>query len=76
MSASARATIYLDPQLLRALKLKAAETDETISALVNSAVRDSLAEDAGDLAAIAARRREPTRSFEAFVAELRRRGKL
>jgi hypothetical protein len=56
--------------------MKSAETDRTISDLVNDAVRDALAEDADDLAAIEARRLEPTRSFEAFLADLRRRGKV
>ena len=46
-----RATVYLDPTLHRALRVKAAETDESVSALVNSAVRLSLGEDATDLAA-------------------------
>ena len=71
-----RATVYLEPALHRALRLKSAETESTISDLVNDAVRDALAEDADDLAAIASRKSEPTRSFQAFVADLRRRGKL
>ena len=54
----------------------AAETDQTLSDLVNQAVRQALTEDADDLAAIEARRSEPTRSFEAFVGSLRRRGKV
>ena len=71
-----RATVYLEPLLHRALRMKSAETDRTISDLVNDAVRDALAEDADDLAAIEARRSEPTRSFEAFLTDLRRRGKV
>lgn len=76
MTSAKRATVYLEQPLHRALRLKSVETDRTISDLVNDAVRESLAEDADDLAAIEARRNEPTRSFPAFVAELRRRGKL
>ena len=76
MSASKRSTVYLEPTLHRALRLKSAETDRTISDLVNDAVREALAEDADDLAAIEARKREPRRSFEAFVADLKRRGRL
>jgi len=76
MSDSKRATVYLDPDLHRALRLRAAETDATISDLVNEAVREALAEDVDDLTAVAARRREPSRSFASFVADLRRRGKL
>lgn len=76
MDPTRRATVYLDAEVHRALRLKAAETESTISDLVNDAVRQSLAEDADDLAAIEERRAEPTRSFEAFVGSLRKRGKL
>jgi hypothetical protein len=48
---AARATVYLEPDLHRALSVKAAETDQTISELVNQAVHQSLIEDAEDLAA-------------------------
>lgn len=68
--------MYLDAPLHRALRLEAAETDQTLSDLVNQAVRQALTEDADDLAAIEARRSEPTRSFEAFVGSLRRRDKV
>ena len=71
-----RATIYLDASLHRALRLKAAETDRTISELVNEAVRAQLAEDAEDLADVASRAAEPTVSFEAFVRDLKERGRL
>jgi hypothetical protein len=46
-----RATVYFDPDLHRALRLKAAETERSLSDLVNEAVKLSLAEDAEDLAA-------------------------
>jgi hypothetical protein len=46
-----RATIYLDEDLHRALRMKSAVTDRTISDIVNEAVRRDLAEDAEDLAA-------------------------
>jgi len=71
-----RATVYFDPQLHRALRLKAAETDESISDLINAAVRQSLAEDAEDLAAFEERAKEPNLAFEAVLKDLRRRGKL
>jgi hypothetical protein len=77
MSASPkRATIYLPPEVHRALKLKAAASDRTVSDLVGEAVRLSLAEDAEDLAAFEERSRERSRSFESVVKALRRRGKL
>jgi len=74
--AGRRATIYLDPELHRALRLKAAETDRSISDLVNLAVRESLSEDADDLAAFDDRASEPDLPFEDVVRDLRRRGKL
>jgi len=71
-----RATIYLDPTLHRALRIKAAETETSLSDLVNVAVRRSLSEDAADLAVFEARAREPVLPFEAVVKDLKRRGKL
>jgi hypothetical protein len=71
-----RATVYLDPAIHRALRLKAAETDRTISDLVNEAVKLSLAEDAEDLNAFDERASEPNLPFEDVVKELRRRGKI
>ena len=73
---SKRATIYFDPALHKALRLKSAETEQSMSELVNEAVRVLLAEDAEDLADIAARKAEPTISFEEFVKDLKERGKL
>lgn len=71
-----RATIYLDSQLHRALKIKAAETDRSISDLVNEAVKWSLAEDAEDLAAFQERAHEPALLFEDVLKDLKKRGKL
>jgi len=76
MSKVKRATIYLDPTLHRALRIKAAETETSLSDLVNVAVRRSLNEDAADLAVFEARAREPVLPFEAVVKDLKRRGKL
>ena len=76
MSLTKRATIYFDADLHRAARMKAAETETSVSDLVNAALRQSLAEDAGDLAAFRARAKEPNLDFEAVVKDLRRRGKL
>ena len=73
---SKRATIYFDPELHRALRLKSAETEHSMSELVNEAVRLLLAEDAEDLTLLRERVEEPTISFEAFVEDLKARGKL
>jgi predicted transcriptional regulator len=71
-----RATIYFDADLHRALRVKAAETDRSVSALVNQAVKLSLAEDAEDLAAFEERRHEPNLPFEDVLQDLKRRGKI
>jgi len=76
MATVRRATVYLDADLHRALRVKAAETDKTISDLVNAAVRLNLAEDAEDLAAYRRRAKEPSLDLEKVLADLRRRGKL
>jgi plasmid stability protein len=75
-SAQKRATVYFDSQIHRALRLKAAEADRSVSDLVNEAVRMSLAEDAEDLAAFEERASEPNLAFEDVLKDLRKRGKL
>ncbi len=76
MSTARRATVYLEADLHRALRVKAAETDKSISDLVNTAVRLNLAEDAEDLAAYRIRAKEPNLDLEKVLRDLRRRGKL
>jgi hypothetical protein len=76
MNDSRRATIYLNADLHRALRVKAAETDQSLSELVNAAVRRSLLEDADDLAAFDERAHEPNLDFGAMLKDLKRRGKL
>jgi len=71
-----RATVYFDPDIHLALRLKAAETDRSLSDLVNEAVKLALAEDAEDLAAFEERASEPDLPFEDVVKDLRRRGKI
>ncbi|GMQ90269.1 MAG: hypothetical protein BMS9Abin10_0626 [Gammaproteobacteria bacterium] len=71
-----RATIYFDPALHRALRVKAAETDRSLSDLVNEAVKLSLAEDAEDLAAFEERAIEPDLTFEDVVKDLKRSGAI
>jgi len=71
-----RATVYFDEVLHRALRLKAAETDRSVSDLVNDAVKQSLAEDADDLAAFDDRSSESELPFEEVVKGLRASGKL
>jgi hypothetical protein len=76
MSDVKRATVYFDPALHKALRIKAVQTEHSLSDLVNSAVRRSLAEDAGDLAAFNERGHEPNLAFEDVLKDLKKRGKL
>lgn len=73
---SKRTTVYFDPALHRALRLKAAETDQSLSDLVNAAVRETLVEDSEDLEVFETRAHEPSLSFEDVLKDLKRRGKL
>ena len=76
MPDSKRATIYFDPELHRALRIKGASTGRTMSDLVNEAIRSSLAEDAEDLAMMDARMGEPSIALEDLLKDWKRRGKL
>jgi len=76
MPDSKRATIYFDPELHRALRIKGASTGRTMSDLVNEAIRSSLAEDAEDLAIMDARMGEPSIALEDLLRDWKRRGKL
>ena len=71
-----RSTIYLDAQLHRALKIKAANSSKTLSELVNEAVKLSLVEDYEDLAAFEQRLEEPNVEFETALKELHTGGKI
>jgi hypothetical protein len=71
-----RSTIYFDPELHYALRLKAAETDRSVSDLVNEAVKLALSEDAEDLAAFEERLSEQEMPFEDLVKDMRARGKI
>jgi plasmid stability protein len=76
MSTPKRATVYFDPEVHKALRLRAAANDQSISDMVNDAVKASLAEDAVDLASFDKRRRERSVSFESFVQGMKRRGAI
>jgi len=75
-TATKRATIYLDPDLHMALKLKSIETSRSISDLVNTAIRESLAEDAEDLFAFDQRADEALISYEEMVKRLKKDGRI
>ncbi|MDT8397338.1 MAG: hypothetical protein RQ899_01845 [Pseudomonadales bacterium] len=71
-----RATVYFEPSLHQAIRLKAAHTNQSISAIVNDAVRFALREDQEDLAAFDERIAEPVMSYEALLKDLKANGKL
>ena len=71
-----RTTVYFDPDLHKALRMKAAAISRSVSDLINDAVRGSLAEDAEDYAAFEERVREPLISYEEMVRRLRKDGRL
>jgi hypothetical protein len=76
MDKSKRATIYFDAEVHRALRLKAAASNRSVSDMVNEAVCVSLAEDADDLRDVDARQAEKSADFEVFVASLRSSEKI
>jgi len=76
MAIPKRATIYLEPSLHKALKLRAVETETSVSDIVNEAVQELLSEDAEDLTAFDARKGEPTSDFTEFVKQLKRDRKI
>ncbi len=71
-----RSTIYFEPDLHRALRVKAAHTRRSISNLVNNAVRQALQEDQEDLAAFEERVNEPLISYEELLKDLKKHGKI
>ncbi len=71
-----RATVYFDPVLHQALRVKSAETDRSMSDLVNEAVKLSLMEDAEDLQAFEDRVSEPDMPFADVLKELKQNGTL
>jgi len=71
-----RTTVYLDSDLHHALRIKAAETEHSMSELVQDAIKLSLAEDSIDLSAFEQRKKEPSLPFEDVLKNLRKNGKI
>jgi len=76
MAESTRATLYLDRDVFRAAKVKAAVSGKPLSRLVNESLRRSLQEDAQDLAAFDARAGQPRRAYEDVLKSLKRAGRI
>jgi plasmid stability protein len=73
---SKRSTIYFEPELHRALRVKAATTHRSVSEIVNDALRLALREDQEDLAVFDERAAEPTLTYEELLNDLKAHGKL
>ena len=73
---SKRSTVYFEPEVHQALRLKAAYTNRSVSDLVNEAVRTVMQEDQEDLAAYADRVSEPTMTYEELLNDLKAHGKI
>ena len=76
MDETKRATVYFDAEVHRALRLRAAACNRSISDMVNEAVRMTLAEDADDLGDVKKRESEQSSCFEEFVTSLRDSGRI
>ena len=71
-----RTTIYLDPDLHKALRLKAATISCSVTELINDAVRESLSEDAEDITAFEERKKEPLISYDEMLIRLKKDGRI
>jgi post-segregation antitoxin (ccd killing protein) len=71
-----RATVYLEPDLHKALRLKAVEMSTSVSELINNAVREALTEDAEDIAAFEDRVREPLIGYNEMIKRLKKDGRI
>ena len=71
-----RTTVYLDPVLHKALRLKAIDSDKSVSEIINDTIRYALAEDAEDLAAFEERKNEPDISYEEMIRRLKLDGRI
>jgi hypothetical protein len=69
-------TIHLDPEIARAVKIKAAVSGRSLSDLANEGLRRILSEDEADLRIVSQRRKSKTRPYEEFLAELRKNGQI
>lgn len=66
-----RTTITMNDTIFRALRVRAAESDETISKLVEDAVKYQVLEDLEDIEDADARMKQPSYSFNDLVKQLK-----
>ncbi|CAN5699691.1 hypothetical protein BH23PAT2_BH23PAT2_09160 [soil metagenome] len=74
--ATQKTTVYLSPTVRRALKMRTIDSNQTMSAYVESAVAAAVAEDLADIETIEKRRNEPTESLDTFLDAMKRDGVL
>lgn len=73
---SKRSTIYFEPDIHQALKIKSASSHLSVSELVDEAVRLMMNEDQEDLEAFSERAEEKEISYEALLNDLKKHGKI
>jgi hypothetical protein len=71
-----KATLYLEDPVHQSLRLKSAETRQSMSELVNDALKASLQEDLEDIKSWRERKDEETCGYEGFVELLKKDGVL
>ncbi len=71
-----KATLYLEEPIHRALRLKAAETNQSMSELVNDALKASLQEDLEDIIDWRDRKDDEAVGYEAFIEMLKQDGTI
>ena len=73
---SKRSTVYFEADIHQALRIKAATTHQSVSEVVNDAVRLALREDQADLSSFSERAEEATLSYEELLEDLKEHGKI
>ena len=73
---SKRSTVYFEPQIHQALKIRAATTHVSVSELIDEAIRLLMREDQEDLKAVSSRSNEQEISYEALLDDLRKHGQI
>ena len=73
-----KATLYLDSEMYKTLKLRAVETGQTVSGLMNEAMQSQLGEDLDDITSIRSRlaKKEKPLSYDDALRELKANGRL
>ena len=71
-----RTTVTLNDKIYKALRIRAAESGESISAVIEEAVKEQVLEDLEDLQSVKERENESAIDFQLFVKELKADGIL